>query len=310
MARVDIQADPTNLAGGMPLPDSPTVAVATGRQRLVAGLRSLGVLPTIGLVVVLLLVVVAVFAPLIAPFDATAPASIDTLAGPSGAHWFGTDMYGRDVLSRVIVGAQVSMVVGFAVTIGSLVIGGLLGLVAGFVGGLVDRILGQLTDVLLAVPGILLAIAIVAMLGSGIRNVCIALTIGQIPLMLRVVRSATLSISQRPMVRAARAIGARPSRVLLRHIAPYVWGTAVVQCTFTFAHAILYEAGLSFLGIGVQPPEPTWGNMVSEARAFIGSQPWNAIFPGLAIVVVVLAINLVGDGLRDLADPESRGRGR
>lgn len=304
MRRTDITPEQPVLVDVVAEPVVPPAQVRRTRMKL---LRHMSPMSKIGLVVVGVIVLLALAAPLLAPFDPLAP-SASRLAGPSGTHLFGTDLYGRDVLSRMLVGARVSVMVGFVVTLSALVIGGTLGCVAGFVGGVADAVVSRITEVLLAVPGVLLAIAIVATLGSGVWNVCIALTLGQAPIMIRVVRSSTLALRERPFVRAAHAVGATRLRILFRHIAPYVLGVAAVQGTFVFAHAILYEAALSFLGIGVKPPDPTWGNMISESRAFLSVQPWNAIFPGLAITLLVLGVNFLGDGLRDLVDPENQER--
>ncbi|MFC0527525.1 ABC transporter permease [Phytohabitans kaempferiae] len=284
-----------------------TVDIPPVRRRS-SVLRQLGWMPITGFVVVAVVIVVAVLAPWIMPHDPLVPTSSERFAGPSAEHWFGTDGYGRDVFSRMLLGSRVSIFVGFVVTSAVLLVGGLLGLVAGYMGGVVDAVIGRIVDVLLAVPGILLAIAIVAFLGPGIQNVCIAISINQLPAMIRVVRGATLSVRKRPFVRAGRAVGMGHTRLLLRHIGPFVLGVAMVQATLGFADAVLYEAALSYLGIGVQLPEPTWGNMISEAQSFLTRQPLNAIFPGLGLTVLLLGVNFVGDGLRDVFDPEGRYR--
>jgi peptide/nickel transport system permease protein len=262
----------------------------------------------LGLAIVAVVALVAILAPVIAPYDPLAVGRNARFSGPTVEHWFGGDLYGRDILSRIIYGARVSMMVGIIVTLASVIIGGALGLLTGYVGGVIDAVIGRITDVLLAVPGILLAIAIVGTIGSGVFNVCIALALGQIPLMIRVVRGSTIAVRGRPMVTAAVAIGANDLRVLFVHILPFVLGAAAVQGTFVFSHALLSEASLSFLGIGIRPPQPTWGNMISEARAFLTVQPWNAVFPGIAIMILVLGVNLLGDGLRDVVDTEGRAK--
>ncbi|MDQ7908908.1 ABC transporter permease [Phytohabitans sp. ZYX-F-186] len=293
--------DPTSTAEGLPEEEAPP-------RRRAAVLRELGWMPLAGFAVVAFVIVVAALAPWIMPHDPLVSTSTQRFAGPSAAHWFGTDGYSRDVFSRMLLGSRVSIFVGFVVTATVLLVGGVLGLVAGYAGGLVDSIVGRIVDVLLAVPGILLAIAIVAFLGPGIQNVCIAISIHQLPAMVRVVRGATLSVRKRPFVRAGRAVGMGHTRLLLRHIGPFVLGVAMVQATLGFADAVLYEAALSYLGIGVQLPEPTWGNMISEAQSFLTRQPLNAIFPGLGLTLLLLGVNFLGDGLRDVFDPEGRYR--
>lgn len=282
--------------------------VTPPKRGFLTALKQLSPMAMGGGILVAIVVVIAIFAPLLAPYDPFEMDQAARLTGPSAAHWLGGDLYGRDVLSRILYGSRVSMTVGVIVTLSAVIIGGALGLLAGYVGGAVDAVIGRITDVFLAVPGILLAIAIVAVLGPGLTNVSIALAIGQTPQMIRVVRSSTMAIRGRPMVTAAISIGAGRSRVLFVHIMPYVLGAAVVQGTFVFAHAILYEASLSFLGVGITPPEPTWGNMINEARAFLSHAPTNAIFAGIAISILVLGVNLLGDGLRDVIDTEGRAK--
>lgn len=222
---------------------------------------------------------------------------------PSAAHWMGTDEIGRDTLSRVLVGARVAISVGFvAIGIG-LCVGGAIGLVAGYYGRLVDTVAMRIMDVLLAFPGLLLALAVVTFLGSGLVNTMIAIGIGGIPGYARLVRGEVLAIAGRDHVTAARALGMRDTRVMLRHILPLALSSVVVYSTAQLARAILSEAGLSFLGLGVQPPLPSWGAMIASGQRSFLSAPSMAIFPGLAIMGLVFTLNLLGDSLRDAWDP-------
>ncbi|ROO59246.1 peptide/nickel transport system permease protein [Micromonospora sp. Llam0] len=268
-----------------------------------------------GLLVLAVLATVAVVGPWLAPYD---PNEVDVpgrLAAPSWSHPFGTDNLGRDVLSRVLVGARVSLQVGFVAVGISLTAGLLIGLVAGFYSGATDALLMRTMDVLFAFPAILLAIAVLAILGPGITNAMIAIGIVYTPIFARIVRAATLVVSAQLYVRAARAVGAGDLRILLRHVLPNIAAPVIVQTSLSLAFAILAEAALSFLGLGVQRPDPAWGRMLAEGRDFVSQAPWMGIFPGLAIFATVLAFNVVGDGLRDALDPrqrsviESRGRG-
>jgi len=268
-----------------------------------------------GLLVLAVLAAVAVVGPWLAPYDPNAVDVPGRLAGPSWAHPFGTDNLGRDVLSRVLVGARVSLQVGFVAVGISLTAGLLIGLVAGFYSGAADALLMRTMDVLFAFPAILLAIAVLAILGPGITNAMIAIGIVYTPIFARIVRAATLVVSAQLYVRAARAVGAGDLRILLRHVLPNIAAPVIVQTSLSLAFAILAEAALSFLGLGVQRPDPAWGRMLAEGRDFVSQAPWMGIFPGLAIFATVLAFNVVGDGLRDALDPrqrsviESRGQG-
>jgi peptide/nickel transport system permease protein len=259
----------------------------------------------VGGILLLFVVLVTIAAPLIAPED---PLEIvdDRRLGPSSAHLMGTDEIGRDTFSRVLYGGRVSLRVGvLAVLIGA-VSGTLLGMIAGYVGGWLDSLIMRAIDVLLAFPGILLALVIVAILGPSINNVMIAVGIEFIPAFVRTVRGATLSVKEEEYVIAARAVGARSWRILLRHILPNVVSTVIVLSTLAVGIAILAAAGLSFLGLGAQPPTPEWGAMLSDARSFLRESPHLAIFPGATIMIVVLSLNLLGDGLRELLDPRLR----
>jgi peptide/nickel transport system permease protein len=264
-------------------------------------------LAAIGLVVLVLLVLAAVFADVIAPYGYTDSDLTRRLQPPSGAHWFGTDELGRDVLSRVIHGARVSLQVG-AVAVGiSLVLGTTIGLVAGYRGGWIDVVLMRMMDILFSFPVVLLAIAIVAVLSPSLVNTMIAIGIVFTPIFARVVRGSVLSVREEVYVRAARSLGASDLRILGRHVLPNVAAPIIVQTSLSLAFAILTEAALSYLGIGVQPPRPAWGLMLLDAQGFIPTGAWwMSIFPGLAIFLTVMALNLVGDGLRDALDPRQR----
>lgn len=253
---------------------------------------------------VLLLILLAVAAPWIAPFDAENYFDYDRLnEGPSWEHWFGVDPLGRDIFSRVLVGAHISLAAGIlSVTLGALV-GTLLGLVAGFYGGWWDRLIMRVCDVLFAFPGILLAIAVVAVMGSGMINVIIAVAVFTIPAFARLVRGNTLVLKQQTFVESARSIGAPDRVILLRHILPGTFSSIIVFFTMRVGTAIISAASLSFLGLGAQPPMPEWGAMLNEAQADMAIAPHVALFPSLAIFLTVLAFNLLGDGLRDALDP-------
>ncbi|MFT4037159.1 MAG: ABC transporter permease [Thermomicrobiales bacterium] len=269
--------------------------------------RSVGAV--IGAVALGFMVIVVLFARWIQPYDPLAVAPLDALTGPSRAHWFGTDQYGRDVLSRVIEGAHVSLIIGlFAVAI-SVVCGAVLGLIAGMSESLVDSLIMRFIDMLLAFPGILLALAIIAALGPSLPNVIVAVGIGTIPVYARVVRAEVLSVKRMVYVEAARVAGCSDLRLTLRHILPNVAASILVLATIGVAYSILNGAALSFLGLGVQPPSAEWGLMISEGRNYLRDSWWIATFPGLTLAFLILAINLVGDGLRDAFDPRSRQRG-
>jgi glutathione transport system permease protein len=254
---------------------------------------------------VLALVVVAILAPYIVPFDAENFFDYDTLnSPPSAKHWFGVDPLGRDIYSRILMGARISLAAGFiSVAVGA-VIGTLLGLVAGYYEGWWDRAIMRLCDVLFAFPGILLAIAVVAILGSGMANVIIAVSIFSIPTFARLVRGNTLAQKHLTYVEAARSIGAPDRTIVLRHIFPATISAVVVYFSMRIGTSIITAASLSFLGMGAQPPTPEWGAMLNEARSEMMTAPHVALFPAVAIFLTVLAFNLLGDGLRDALDPK------
>jgi peptide/nickel transport system permease protein len=256
----------------------------------------------------LLMVVVAIAAPLVASHDPLAMAPRDRFQGPSRAHLCGTDEFGRDVCSRLIYGARISLEVG-VISVGiALVVGATLGLVAGYYGNLIDAVIGRVMDVMFAFPAILLAIALMAMLGSNIRNVMIAIGVVNTPIFMRVARASTLSVRAHQYVEAAESAGARDVRILTRHILPNIAAPLIVQATLAFAWAIINEAALSFLGLGTQPPTPSWGIMVSKGREFMDHSPSAVVFSGTAIILAVLSLNILGDGLRDALDPHQAHR--
>lgn len=259
----------------------------------------------IGSVIVVIFLLVALLAPVLTPYD-YAEKTDAILQPPSSDHWFGTDDLGRDIFTRVIYGTRVSLWVGFFSVVGSVIIGSILGLVAGFYGGWRDTIISRFFDILLAFPGILLAIAIVAMLGPGLENALIAIAIINIPTFGRLMRSRVLSVKEEDFVLAARSIGMSNGRILWKHILPNCWTPIMVQGTLGFATAVIEAAALGFLGMGAEPPTPEWGTMLSDSREFIQLAPWTMIFPGLAIMFTVLGFNLLGDGLRDLFDPRMK----
>jgi len=260
----------------------------------------------IGLVIILASTAVALLAPAIIPHDMRKMVPQDALHPPGGVYFFGTDEFGRDVFSRVLMGSRVSLVVAFLSVLVALLLGTTLGLTAGFYGGWWDSVSMRGMDIIFAFPAILLAIAIMAVLGTSLFNLVIAIGIVYTPQFARVARAAALTVRSLEFVDAARALGLGNTRIIWRHLIPNVLAPVTVQVSLSLSLAILSESALSFLGLGTQPPTPSWGNMLSEGRQFLELAPWNAVFPGLAIMVVVLGFNLLGDGLRDLLDPRLR----
>lgn len=256
------------------------------------------------LVVLALILLTAVVGPLLAPYDPLKPDFMALSQGPSAKHWFGTDQLGRDVFSRVLHGAGYSISIGLLSVALGLVLGAVMGLVAGFVGGRVDAWLMRVVDVLLAFPGILLAILIVSIFGSSYVNVVVALAFFSVPTFARIARASTLSIRNLDYIQAAEALGVHPLRIMFRHILPNATAPLVVYSTLRCASAILGGAALSFLGLGVAPPTPEWGLMIAQAREALRSAPHIMLFPGLAIFLTVLAVNILGDALRDVLDPK------
>jgi peptide/nickel transport system permease protein len=258
--------------------------------------------------IILALALVALFGASLAPYDPIAMDFTARFAPPSWAHPFGTDDFGRDVFSRILYGASVSFQVAFiAVGISGLA-GVALGLTAGYRGGWVDDVIMRAMDILFAFPAVLLAITVMAILGRGVENAMIAIAIVYAPIFARVTRGAVISVRDREFVTAARALGQSQLRIMLRHVLPNALGPIIVQTSLSLAFAILAEAALSFFGLGTQPPDPSWGRMLSEGRGYLQQAPWMGIFPGLAIMVSVLGFNTLGDGLRDVLDPRFRGR--
>ncbi|MCC6944239.1 MAG: ABC transporter permease [Thermomicrobiales bacterium] len=258
-------------------------------------------------ILVALLVLVAIFGKWIAPYSAGAQDAMRLLS-PERAYPFGTDNYGRDVYSRVILGTRVSLIVGLICVPIGLFVGGGLGLLAGFIGGKFDMVVMRLMDILFGFPSLILAILIAAVLGASLTNAMIAIGIVIIPIFARTARGPVLSEMQREYIESARVVGASRPSLLFRHILPNVATPLIIQATLSFSAAMLDEAALSFLGLGAQPPTPSWGAMLGDARAYFEIAPWMAIFPGVAIALAVLSLNLLGDGLRDYFDPRTRSR--
>jgi peptide/nickel transport system permease protein len=259
-----------------------------------------------GLIVIAIFILLAVFAPLIAPYDPIATGWTLVRKPPSALHWFGTDDLGRDVLARVIYGTRASLLAG-AISVGiALAVGVPLGLLSGYRGGFIDALISRMTDAMLACPSLILAIAFAAFLGPSLGNAMIAIGITATPIFLRLTRAQTMNVKVEDYVEAARAIGNPRWRIALFHILPNILPALLVQATLSIATAIIAEAALSFLGLGQQPPAPSWGSMLNAAQRFLTNAPWMAIWPGLAIFLVVLSFNLVGDGLRDALDPRAR----
>ena len=260
----------------------------------------------VGLAVIASFILLALFASLIAPYDPVATSWSLVRKPPSALHWFGTDELGRDILSRVIYGARASLMAG-AISVGiALGIGVPLGILSGYRGGFVDALISRITDAMLACPFLILAIALSAFLGPSLRNAMIAIGITTTPIFVRLTRGQTMSVKVEDYVEAARAMGNPRWRIALFHILPNILPALLVQATLSIAAAIIAEAALSFLGLGQQPPAPSWGSMLNAAQRFLTNAPWMAIWPGLGIFLVVLSFNLVGDGLRDALDPRER----
>ncbi|MCC7021538.1 MAG: ABC transporter permease [Thermomicrobiales bacterium] len=259
-----------------------------------------------GLLIVLLLVVVAIAAPAIVPHPPNDQSFRIKLKPPSGEHLFGTDEFGRDIFSRVLVGTRVALFVGIVPVVAAMIAGVALGLIAGYYGGLTDQITMRVIDVLLAFPWLLLAIGIMAILGPGVENVVIAVAIVNIPAFARIVRGSVLSIKEKEFVEAARAMGQPDHTIISRHVLANAWAPIIVLATLSIGQAIIYAAGLSFIGLGTQPPNADWGVMLTSGREYLRDAPWLGFFPGLAILITVLAFNLFGDGLRDALDPRLR----
>ncbi len=260
----------------------------------------------IGLAIVCVFVAMAVFAPWLAPFDPIETSWSAIRKAPSAQHWFGTDEIGRDVLARVIWGTRASLLAGVVSVSISLVLGVSIGLTAGFLGGFVDGLISRITDAFLACPFLILAIALAAFLGPSLTNAMIAIGVSATPVFVRLTRAQVLNVKVEDYVEAARAIGNSPLRIAWRYVLPNILPPVMVQATLAIAAAIIAEASLSFLGLGQQPPAPSWGSMLNTAKNYVDNAPWMAIWPGLSIFLLVLSFNLFGDGLRDALDPRLR----
>lgn len=257
-----------------------------------------------GLFITILLVFTAIFADFIAPLGFAKQDLMHTFESPSAEFWFGTDEFGRDIFSRIVYGSRISLQVGFIAVGISMFLGGFLGAAAGYYGGKLDNFVMRTMDVLLAIPGTLLAIAIAASLGPGLFNLMIAVGISAMPKYARIVRGSVLSIRGQEFIEAAHAVGSSDTRIILKHIIPNCMAPIIVQATLGVAEAILTAAGLSFIGLGIQPPIPEWGAMLSGGRGYIRDYAYMTMFPGLAIMITILALNFLGDGLRDALDPK------
>lgn len=260
----------------------------------------------VGGVIFLLIILVAIIAPLLAPYDPIKLNVVDSLQAPSGRHWLGTDQFGRDILSRIIYGARISVAMGLVAVAISVVGGSVLGLVSGYFRGVTDMLVSRLVDVMLGFPGILLALVVIAVLGTNLSSAMIAVGVSGMPIFIRVVRGSTLSAREYQYVEAARVVGCGNFRILFRHVMPNVAAPIIVLATLGIPSAIIAGAALSFLGLGIKPPTADWGEMLSNGRSFMSTAWWLSTFPGLALMIMVMAINLFGDGLRDALDPRMK----
>ncbi|MFB4163539.1 ABC transporter permease [Alteribacillus sp. JSM 102045] len=263
-------------------------------------------LALVGACIVFLFILLGILANVIAPEGINEQKSADRLLPPSSKYWLGTDDFGRDILSRILHGAKLSLTVGFFAVAGSVVIGTFFGIIAGYYGRWLDSIISRTFDIMLAFPSILLAIAIVAVLGPSLQNALIAIAIINVPTFGRIVRSKVLGLKEEDYIQAARSIGMRDRRILIHHILPNSLAPIIVQGTLCVATAILEAAALGFLGLGAQAPQPEWGRMLSDSRTYLQQAPWTVFFPGIAIMLTVLGFNLMGDGLRDALDPKMK----
>ncbi|GEN58077.1 peptide ABC transporter substrate-binding protein [Halolactibacillus alkaliphilus] len=260
----------------------------------------------VGGILIIAIILIALIGPYFVPYSPSATDTANRLNGPSLAHWLGTDNYGRDIFSRIIDGMSITLYVGFSAVLIGMTVGVFLGIISGYYGGKIDTIIMRFMDILLAFPGILLALAIVAVLGSSLNNVIIAVAVFSVPVFARIVRGSTLSVKKLEYIDAVKALGASDARIIFKHILPNVASPIIVQATLSIATSILSASGLSFLGLGAQPPMPEWGAMLADGRNYMYDAPHVATIPGIAIVIVVLAFNLFGDGLRDALDPKMK----
>ena len=254
--------------------------------------------------VVCLFLILAVAAPLIAPFDPSASSWSVIRKAPNSIHWFGTDEIGRDILSRIIWGARASLSAGFISVLISLAIGFPLGLIAGFVGGVLDTVISRVTDALLACPFLILAIALASFMGPSLMNAMISIGISASPIFIRLTRGQVIDVMAQDYIEAAVAIGSTPLKIAISHVVPNITTPIIVQASLTIAAAVIAEASLSFLGLGQQPPSPSWGSMLNTAKDYLETAPWMAVFPGACIFLLVVCFNLMGDGLREILDPK------
>jgi peptide/nickel transport system permease protein len=292
------------------LPANIIAAKPAGRLESPAGraLQNLLARPSavIGLAIIALFVLLAIFAPFVAPYDPVATSWSAVRKAPSSAHWFGTDELGRDIMSRVIFGTRASLLAGVISVSIAIAIGVPLGLLAGYRGGFIDALISRITDAMLACPALILAIALAAFLGPSLTNAMIAIGITATPIFIRLTRGQAINVKVENYIEAAEAIGNSSLRIALRHVLPNVIPALLVQITLSIAAAIIAEAALSFLGLGQQPPSPSWGSMLNSAQRFLVSAPWMAFWPGLSIFLIVMSFNLLGDGLRDALDPREQ----
>jgi peptide/nickel transport system permease protein len=286
--------------------ETTTSTRATRRRQIAYALRQPAII--VGVVIMVFFVLVALFAPLLSPNDPLAQNVVNGLKPPSAEHLLGTDKLGREVLSRLLYGARISLFVGVAVVLIASAVGTLLGVLAGYLGGWVDEALMRITDIFFAFPALILAMAIAGALGPSLQNALIAISAVTWPVYARLLRGQVLALREREFILAARTIGVPEWRIILRHLLPNMLAPLLVQASFDMGGAITSVAGLSFIGFGAQPPTPEWGVMISEARTYMATAWWLGTFPALAIMLVVGGFNLLGDGLRDLLDPRLRGR--
>lgn len=260
----------------------------------------------VGLIILLILIFVAIFSDFIAPYEYDAQNLSQTFLKPSKEHLMGTDNFGRDIFSRIVIGAKISLQIGFVSVFFAMIIGTIIGAISGFYSGKIDSLLMRIMDVVLSIPQLIFAIALAAALGNGMRNLIIAVTISAIPRYAKIVRSQVLSIKEREFVEAAKMSGASNLKIILKYILPNSFAPVIVEATLGVGTSILSAASLSFIGMGIMPPEPEWGQMLSEGRAYIRDYPHMTLFPGFSIAITILALNIVGDGLRDALDPKLR----
>lgn len=287
----------SEMTAGSPA-DVPAVTRRPSRLRRVARRP----LPAIGAVLLALLVLSALAAPLLSPFDPFEMNVVDRLMPPNETYWFGTDAYGRDIFTRTLYGGQVSLIIGASVAVASTVIGLVIGVVAGYF-RLADAILMRIMDGLMAIPGILLAIGLMSLTRASMWVVIVAITIPEVPRVVRLVRAVVLSVREQVYIQAASAIGTRFPRLMIKHILPNTFAPLIVQATYIAASAVLVESYLSFLGVGTPPEIPSWGNIIAEGRLYVQIAFWNILFPSVFLALMVLSINILGDGLRDMLDP-------